>query len=222
MYIDFVINKIDINETEAKNLVKSILDMRCVNSITVPHYLIKSLKPILNDEGVDFSCLIDYPLGISDQKTRLCAIEQAGKNGSNCIDITMPQNLASNRKYDKIRDDVKNVVEITKEYKITPRYILEYRVFDHHCLKKICEIFDNFGIKYVYPSSGYFIDNLADNILACLFLHQNSKDLNIIGSGNIWTNKHFETLLKSKIFGFRTNSIHSLQNFIIFNANYQK
>jgi hypothetical protein len=39
---------------------------------------------------------------------------------------------------------------------------LEYRVFDHHCLKKICEILDTFGIKKVFPSTGYFIDNLAD------------------------------------------------------------
>jgi deoxyribose-phosphate aldolase len=222
MYIDFIINKIDTSEIEAKDLVSSVLTLRCVNSITVPYYLIKPLKSILNDEAVDFSCLVDYPLGISDAKTRLCAIEQAAKSGANSIDITMPQNLACNRKYDKIREDVKNVIEIVSEYKVVPRYILEYRVFDHHCLKKICEIFDNFGIKYVYPSSGYFIDNLADNILACLFLHQNSKDLNIIGSGNIWTNKHFETLAKSKIFGFRTNSIHSLENFSIFNANHQK
>jgi len=75
-----------------------------------------------------------------------------------------------------------------------------------------------YKILNVYPSSGYFIDNLADNILASIFLHSNSKNLNVICSGNIWTEKHFETIIKSGLFGFRTNSIHSLKNFIIFNS----
>jgi deoxyribose-phosphate aldolase len=219
MYIDFYINDPSINESEAKQLVKDIVGLDVANSITLPYYLIKSVKPLMNQHGLDFSCFIDYPLGISDNKTRLFSIEQAHKCGINTVDITIPQNLAANRKYEKIREDVKSTADLCNSLKINLRYILEYRVFDHHCLKKICEIFDNFGIKYVFPSSGYFIDNLADNILASIFLHQNSKDLNIISSGNIWSNKHFELLIKSKIFGFRTNSIHSLKNFVAFNLN---
>jgi len=61
----------------------------------------------------------------------------------------MPQVLAANRKYDKIRDDIKSIVEIAQTYNASVRYILEYRKFDHFCLKKACEIFENMGIKYV-------------------------------------------------------------------------
>lgn len=216
MYIDFAINDTEINEAEAKQLAIEVSKFP-INSITVPHYLIKSVRSLITT-NINISCFIDYPLGVSDQKTRRFAVEQAQKNGASSVDIAMPQNLAANRKYDKIREDIKNIYEFCNENNVQIKYILEYRVFDHHCLKKICEIFDDFNINYVYPSTGFFLDNLADNILASIFLHQNSKNLNVISTGNIWSEKHFETIKKSGLFGFRTNSIHSLRNFIQFNS----
>lgn len=217
MYIDFIINDTSISDTEAKQLILEAIKYP-INSITVPYYLIKSIKNMV-PSNIDISCLIDYPLGVSDSKTRRFAVEQAHKNGINSIDITIPQSLAANRKYDKIREDIKNINEFCAPNNLQLKYILEYRIFDHHCLKKVCEIFDDFNIQYVYPSTNYFIDNLADNILASIFLHQNSKNLNVICTGNIWTEKHFETIKKSGLFGFRTTSIHSLINFMQSNSS---
>jgi deoxyribose-phosphate aldolase len=223
MYIDFLINDVCISDSEARDLVKQATDTGHISSITVPYYLIKSVKQALSttSEKIDISGIIDYPLGLSDLKTRQFATQQVCKTGVDSIDVIIPQNLAANRKYDKIREDVKSTIEIAKELNIKVKYILEYRVFDHHCLKKICEIFDDFEIKYVYPSTGYFVDNLADNILASIFLYKNSKDLNIICSGNLWTDKHFSTIQKSGLFGFRTSSLDSLKNFVVFNSSHR-
>lgn len=216
MHIDFALIDTDLADNDAKKIIEEIIQYP-ISSITVPHYLVKSIKNLIPN-SISLSCLIDYPLGISDLKTRSSAIEQAIKAGANSVDIAMPQNLAANRKYDKIREDIKLAKEYCDANNVEIKYILEYRIFDHHCLKKICEIFESYQIKYVYPSTGFFLDNLADNILACIFLYQNSKDLNIISTGNLWTDKHFETILKSGLFGFRTTSIHSLKNFISFNS----
>jgi deoxyribose-phosphate aldolase len=220
MYIDFAIINTETSETEAKTILQEIKNYP-VNSVTVPFYLIRSFKSLMSSD-IKISCLVDYPLGISDVKTRRYSIEQAHNAGANTVDISMPQNLAANRKYDKIREDIKICLDYCNENNIEMRYILEYRVFDHYCLKKICEIFDNNNIKFIYPSSGYFIDNLADNILASIFLHQNSKDLNILCTGNMWCDKHFETMIKSGLFGFRTSSVHSLKNFAAFNSSLNK
>jgi deoxyribose-phosphate aldolase len=216
MYIDFAIIDTETNEAEAKDTIKHIIDCGYVNSITIPIYFTKLIKPFINN-GLDFSCLIDYPLGISNLTTRACAVNEALSMGFNTVDISMPQNLAANRKYDKIREDLKRITEIATEKKLTIRYILEYRKFDHHCLKKICEIFENIGIEYVLPSSGYFIDNISDNIIASIFLHKNSKNLKIISTGNIWLDKHFESLIGSGLFGLRTSSVTTLENFSKFN-----
>jgi deoxyribose-phosphate aldolase len=222
MYIDFLLQDTDFSEIEVREIVNKVVERKYINSITVPHYLIKLVKSIINDNALDFSCLVDYPLGISDSKSREFAASQAIKSGINTIDIVIPQNLAANRKYDKIREDIRNITGLAGEKNVTVRYILEYRVFDHHCLKKICEIFETLSVKYVFPSTGYFLDNLADNIIASVFLHQHSKDLNIICSGNIWNSKHFDLINKSGLFGFRTNSFHTIENFAAFNYTEQK
>lgn len=221
MYIDFAFIDTEINESAARNTIKHIIDNSYVNSISLPIYFTKLIKPFLNN-GLDFSCLIDYPLGISDTKTRLCGVKEAINLGFNTIDISMPQNLAANRKYDKIRDDIRSITELVAEKKTNIRYILEYRKFDHHCLKKICEIFENMHIEYVFPSTGYFLDNISDNVIASIFLHKNSENLKIISTGNIWLDKHFESLINSGLFGFRTSSVHTLQNFVKFNFERQK
>lgn len=217
MQIDYQIADIDITDAEVKELVKEIVSLHGVSSITAPYYLIKVIKGIVESKQIPISCSIDYPLGISDSKTRLTAIDQAAKIGANFVDIVMPQNLASNRKYDKIREDLKSTTELCKTHNIEPRYLLEYRVFDHHCLKKICEILDDFNVKQIFPSTGFFIDNLADNIIAASFLHQNSKNLEIFCSGNLWSDKHFDLINKANIFGIRINSIHTLKNFLSHN-----
>jgi deoxyribose-phosphate aldolase len=217
MYIDYKITDPDTNEAETKELVKELCSFKLVNSITAPHYLLKSIKNTIDTKDISLSCVIDYPLGFSDLRTRLTAIESAIKIGIDMVDIVMPQNLAANRKYDKIREDIKNCLDICSNNNIEPRYILEYRVFDHHCLKKICEILDSFGIKKVFPSTGYFLDNLADNLIASSFLYQNSKDLEIICSANIWNNKHFELINKANIYGIRISYIEILRNFLSYN-----
>lgn len=219
MFVDFAITDIEITDALSKDMAKDIINFG-VNSITVPYYLIKPIRSVLNDNNMLLSCFIDYPLGISDIKTRLSAIQQAHKAGASGVDISMPQNLASNRKYDKIREDVKVCAEYCVANGLVARYILEYRIFDHHCLKKICEILEDNNILYIYPSSGYFLDNLADNILASIFLHQNSKDMKILCTGNMWMEKHFETLRKSGLNGFRTSSLTSLKNFIQFSSSH--
>lgn len=221
MHIDFLINDIDLNDQKIKDFIPKIISSNIVNTITIPHYLIKIVKPII-PHNIEISCLIDYPIGVSDLKTRQFAADQALKSNVTCLDVAMPQNFASNRKYDKIREDLKNLTDLAKDKNAKVRYLLEYRFFDHNCLKKICEIFESFEIKYAFPSSGYFIDNLADNIIASIFLYKNSKDLNILCSGNIWHEHHFETLLKSGLFGFRTSSLAALQNFARFNISKEK
>lgn len=213
MHIDFAIIDTDKNEAEVKTLIGNILSEPIkLGSITCSYYYIKTIKSMIGDKIIPLSCLIDFPSGICDLKTRKTAIEQAYKAGVTTIDIVMPQNLASNRKYDKIREDLKFITEYCVENNIKTRYILEYRTFDHHCLKKMCEILDSFNVRDVFPSTGYFLDNLADNIIASVFLYENSKDINIYVTGNAWTDHHFSIIEKTGLYGIRVFSPFALKS----------
>lgn len=217
MYVDYAIIDTDIEDKKAREKIASAIKLN-VNSITVPYYLLKSCKSLIKNSSSRLSCLVDFPLGISDPKTRYFAVEQAVASGANSIDISMPQNLAANRKYDKIRDDIKSIKSICGN-EVLIKYLLEYRVFDHRCLKKICEIFDEHEITFAVTSTGFFIDNLADNLIASSFLHQNSKEIRVICTGNAWTENHFSILNKSGIYGFRTFKLEPLKTFKKFVSN---
>lgn len=214
MYVEFAIINTDTTDKDAKETLLEVVKYN-VDSIVVPYHLLKIVKS-LKKQRMAISCLIDFPMGISDPTTRIFATEQAIKAGADSIDITMPQNLAANRSYSKIRDEIKTLKELCGD-KVTIKYILEYRTFDHKCLKKICEIFDEYQITFACPSTGFFIDNLADNLIASSFLHQNSKEVNVIATGNAWTEHHFSILNKSGVFGFRTFNLESLKRYQVFN-----
>lgn len=217
MHIDFAIIDVDKTDTEVKDLITNVLAQPIkVNSVACSYYYIKTIKGVLSQQShpIRLSCLVDFPCGLSDSKTRLTAVEQAVKFGADTIDITMPQNLASNRKYDKIREDVRTITDFCKDKNINSRYILEYRVFDHHCLKKLCEILDVFDIREVFPSTGYFLDNLADNLIASVFLHENSKNINIYCTGNAWSSNHFSIIEKTGLYGIRVMSPFALDSLV--------
>lgn len=215
MHIDFAIIDTDKNETEIKNLIDIVLSEPIkVSSITCSYFYLKTIKPFANKTGTTLSCLIDFPSGISDLQSRRVAVEQACKAGASCVDIVMPQNLVSNRKYDKIREDIRTISEYCNAEGIKIRYIMEYRSFDHHCLKKLCEILDSFNIREVFPSTGYFLDNLADNLIASTFLHENSKDINIYCTGNSWSESHFNIIQKTGLYGIRVFSPFALKNLV--------
>jgi deoxyribose-phosphate aldolase len=215
MHIDFAIIDTDKNEAEVKDLVNGIISEPIkINSITCSHYYLKIIKSLVDKSATSLSCLVDFPCGTSDLLSRKTAIEQAFKAGATSIDIVMPQNLVSNRKYDKIREDIRTISEYCNEHGLKTRYILEYRVFDHQCLKKLCEILDSFNIREVFPSTGYFLDNLADNLIASVFLHENSKDINVYCTGNSWTENHFNIIEKTGLYGVRVFSRPALQNLI--------
>lgn len=219
MYIDFAVINTDLSEKQAKQQIADVIKYG-VNSVSIPYYLLKSCsRNFLLSANIDISCFVDFPLGISDLSTRQLSVKNSIMIGANTIDITMPQNLAANRKYDKIREDIKAIKEICDPINVKIRYVLEYRSFDHRCLKKICEIFDDHNINYAFPSSGFFIDNLSDNLIASSFLHQNSKELNIIATGNMWTDNHFDILIRSGVFGLRTFSPHTVKNFRNYNSS---
>lgn len=215
MQIDFAIIDTDKNDAEIKSLVGEIISAPLkVNSITCSYYYLKIIKSIINKFEIELSCLIDFPSGISDLQSRKLSVEQAHKAGATCVDIVMPQNLVSNRKYDKIREEMKILTEYCNSNNLKIRYIMEYRVFDHHCLKKLCEILDSFNIREVFPSTGYFLDNLADNLIASVFLYENSKDINIYCTGNSWSDNHFNIIEKTGLYGIRVFSPFALKSLI--------
>jgi len=207
MYIEYYINSVDDKYIEIKDNIDILSKNAYIkNMVSTPFYA-KLLKK--NFTKINVGAFLDYPISSCDPKFRSQMVTDCAESNIDFLCITLPFYLLVNRKYDQIREDIKKNIDSANGKEL--RYILEYRKFDHQILTKICEILVSSGIKTIYPSSGFFIDNLDDNIIASTFLH-NKTSIKTIINGNAWTNAHFKQVLSSGMYGFSSNSITTLQS----------
>lgn len=208
MNIEYCINNIEDKDIDIKNTIDIISTMP-ISSILCNIHNIKQIKKITREE-VPVGCFVDHPLASCAFLRRLDLINDAIDHGANNIAITIPFYYMINRKYDRLREDVAKNYEACKKYNIGLKYILEYRKFDHGLLTKICEILIEGSIDTIYPSTGFFLDNLDDNLIACGYLSQKTNIKTII-NGNIWLPAHANSIIKMNPYGVSINNITGLE-----------
>jgi deoxyribose-phosphate aldolase len=203
--MDFDENEIKLNLDKIKNYP--------VGCVSVPYFYTKNTKTALKETNIIVSNSIDYPLGILDTRSRNCSIVNSIENGAQKIELVFPNVFLSNKKYDKIRNDIKTNKQICDDHNVPLFIYLEYRVFTHQSLIKACDILKEFDINYAYASTGHMIDNIDDNIIATMLLSQKS-NITTIFTGNIWTKEHSKKIDKHNISYIRTSSLESVKNLI--------
>lgn len=212
MKLEYSLYDISLNDNEYKENITAALKYK-VDVISVLPSYVKLVKLFIPDD-VKISSGIDYPLGTSDLKTRLLAIEHSIKNGARIIDVVAPPSPLTNRKYDKFRDDVKNILELCSSYPdVEVRYFLEYRIFSYDLLYKITQILHGYGIKNILPSTGYMLDDINDNILASVMIKRKVHNINIICNGNVWNDNQIASIKKADLYAVRLNSLNGLSLF---------
>lgn len=216
MYIEYACYDHVLSEDEVKNNVSSAIKLG-VKNISTYSYSISSIRSII-PEDISLSVPIDFPYGISDLKTRNFNINQLSKiENIKTIDIVAPCKILANRKYDKLREDIKNNLDICNENNLKLRYILEYRVFNHEILAKACQILSSFGVSHVFPSTGQMIDDINDNIIAAKYLSAKS-NIKVILTGNVWNSKQIDNIKNSSFDGMRLYNLNSIELFLKNNA----
>ncbi len=210
MIIEYYNYDIGTKDSELASIVGKISKYNIKLLSVLPSH-IKVAKSFL-PEHIKLSTPIDYPFGILDLKSKLSSIENAIKYNINTIDLICPSYYLCNRKYDKFKDDIKHVQSLISQCpNVELRYILEYRQFNYEMLYKIVQILYDFNIKIIYPSTGYFIDDIIDNMTASALINKKVPNMHIISNGNIWSENHIKLIKNANLFGLRVNSINALE-----------
>lgn len=208
-YIEYNLCELDNTEIDLKEKITKAIENN-VSCICVPFAFTKLCKSLIKNTSIILANPIDYPLGLSDTESRGRLINNAISNGATKINIVIQNNYLSTRKYEKIKEDIQQNYEICSKNKVLIDYYIEYRVFTHQSLIKACSILTENNIQNVYVSTGYFLDDPDDNLIATILLRDKSK-INTIFSGNIWTKKHVENLQKNNVDNIAVNNLQSIK-----------
>jgi deoxyribose-phosphate aldolase len=209
MKIEYSYFDISSNDVETKSNISQAIKLG-VDCISILPGYIKNVKSESYTAKIPIACPIDYPLGTLDLKSRISALEFGLKNGADIFDIVLPSYYLCHRKYDKFREEISTLSSIVKQYNKEIRYFLEYRVYSYDLLYKVTQILLELGITECFPSTGYLLDDINDNIIASAMINKKSHQINIIINGNVWNSKQVEVILKNKPYGIRVNSINAL------------
>lgn len=208
MIIEYSLYDISLSDNEFKLNIDQAVTYKPQSICVLPSYL-KFAKNLVSQD-ISLSTVIDYPLGLSDTRNRDYLVDTAIKNGAKIINIVAQPYFFCNRKYDKFREDIKMHLTLCEMSNIELRYILEYRVFTYELLYKVSQVLLELGVKTIYPSTGYQLDDINDNILAAALINK-KVPINIICNGNIWNISQINTIYKTSLYGIKTNSINGLE-----------
>lgn len=213
MKIEISLHNPDMSEMEIKKCITDAINTGLdINEISVLPYNLKATKRILKNSKICISTPIDFPLGVSDDESRIMQCQSAINNGAMKLDIVAPSSLIVNKKYDRIRQEVATIKALCEDNNIEFTYMLEYRLFTHSCLQRICKLLKTIGVRIIYPSSGYLLDNIIDNTIAAMYLSQKTGIKTII-NGDLWNTKQAEKIIKQQPYGIRLKTLNGIRVF---------
>ena len=209
-YIEYGYYDFDSNAQETKSVVEQACKYAPSTISVLPHYIqtVKKLIP----EHIRLGTVIDYPFGLSCYLDRENAVKSAITQGVNSIEIVCPNHALCNRKYDRFRLEIDSIKRLCLEKKIDLKYIIEYKTFTLPLMHKVAEILFDKRLPTMYPSTSFFMDSISDNIIVAMMLQKRNNSLNIISTGQAWTDEHIDLILSNdSLFAYKTNNIYTLE-----------
>ena len=211
-YIEYGYYDFDSSCAETKENISQAVHYNpsCVS--VLPQY-VKSVKKILpKEKNIRLATVIDYPFGLSGHTEREIAVKNAIKNGAEAVEVICPNYALCNRKYDAFRLEIDCLRNICVDSQVDLKYTLEYKTFSSNLLYKVVEILYIKKIKTIYSSSGFFSDDINDNLIVSSLLKKRNSDMNVVATGRAWTPSHFDLILSNDhIFAYKATNIHTLE-----------
>lgn len=174
----------------------------------LPQY-VNILNKLIPPE-IEIASTVDYPLGLNSIKLRNSNVMTVAKYGLNYIDLCINSHLLVNKEWDNMEKDLVSNYKICNDNGCKLRIVYDYRRFSKGLID-IAPILEQCGIEYFIPSTGFYIDNSYDNILAANAFRSINQSTKIILSGNIWTDKHYQSCKKFKPHGIRFYYLSNLK-----------
>ena len=214
MRIEYGYYDIASDEKEVKENIEHSLDFSPSSVSVLPQYLKLVIKSLL-EQNINAGTIIDYPFGLSNSKSREDSVVEAIDKGANYIEVVCPNFNLCNRKYEKFRIEIDKFTELCGSANVELRYVLDYKIYNLNLLQKVSQILASKKIFTVYPSVGFLMDAVSDNILVGMLIIKKNPEMNVIFNGQAWTDQHIDLILSnSNIKTYKTSNIHTLEKIV--------
>jgi deoxyribose-phosphate aldolase len=184
---------------EGLNNFISLSNTYGVDNICLPSYFLKYVEV----KDISIAAQIDFPYGLSANKTRAFETLYSISAGANFIDLTINPFLVENKMYSQIREEIKFLHNLCEDKRKELRAVIEYRLCETH-LVDVCEVLCEAGINTVISSTGTMSDDPYDNLLMTNIIRENTP-LNVIVT-NVARSKEIYNMFKEElVYGLRSS-----------------
>ena len=152
----------------------------------------KTVHEALAGTGVKTCCVVGFPLGAMDPKSKAFEAKTAIENGAAEVDMVINIGRLKNKEYDAVREDIRAVKEAVGD-KIL-KVIIETCLLTDEEKEKMCDIVCEAGADYIKTSTGFSTAgaNFHDVELMVKGVHGRCK---VKAAGGISTVEDMETFL---------------------------
>lgn len=123
-------------------------------SVCVNAYYASLVSRELKGTDVKTCVVVGFPLGATTKEVKAFETKQAIENGAQEVDMVINVGALKAKKYDKVREDIKAVVEAAKG-KALVKVILENCLLTKEEIIKACELSKEAGADFVKTSTGF-------------------------------------------------------------------
>lgn len=104
---------------------------------------------------IEIATVIGFPMGYSTTATKVAEAHDALANGATELDVVMNIAQFKSMAYLSVREEIRQLVEISHEKQAILKVIIETAYLDSFDLYTACEICAEAGVDYVKTSTGY-------------------------------------------------------------------
>lgn len=151
--IDHTLLKADAHKDSIVKLCEEAMEYEFATVCINPYYVSLCSK-LLKNSNVKVATVIGFPLGANTSQVKAFETKDAIKNGAREIDMVINIGALKNKEYDRVLEDIEEVVKAAKDGAIV-KVIIETALLTDEEKIKACELSKKAGAYYVKTSTGF-------------------------------------------------------------------
>lgn len=208
-YIDQSVLKPEFTQEEIKKYIQEGIDYKC-KTVCINPSSIEIAKELTKGTKTGICVVCDFPFGTSTTKSKVIQAEECCSYGIEELDIVANYGWIRSGLWDKVKEDIKAVVDVCHRYNVIVKVIFETDALNVEQVKNATEAAISAGADFIKTSTGFltgFEGKGATPEIIQIMMDTAKGRCKVKGSGAIRTQEHFLKLIDRMGIGYKSTPI---------------